>query len=159
MSFRSQWSAENDQVLGNRGMQDNHRAHRSTGIVEHPLVGLKSIDVLRAVLLLQRVDKVIYDDGGISGADFDGDSRELLEFDGVEDVAAGKLGIEKVQYRQEQGDEEKNGPHVCNDGTADSGGDFEKRPVKNLQDIKKKGPTFLHCLGDPYDGTMPRNSV
>jgi hypothetical protein len=95
--------------------------------------------VLRAVLLLQRVDKVIYDDSGISGADFDGDSRELLEFDGVEDVVASKFGIKKVEYRQEHSDKGKNGPHVCNDGMADSSGDFEKATCQEFAGHKKGG--------------------
>ena len=35
--FGSKWGSENDQVLGDRGVDDVHCAHRAPGVVENPL--------------------------------------------------------------------------------------------------------------------------
>lgn len=98
MSFRAQRGSEDDEVLGDGGVNDVHGTHGATGIVEHPLGGVrKRIVVIECDNALLRVLGVCLVNGGKNVGDhaFGGIGRssnrglgELMEGFRVEDVVS-----------------------------------------------------------------------
>lgn len=58
VTFRADRGAKDDEVFGDRSMEENHSTHSIAGIVEHPLVPLEFGHIFR-ILLLQPFSEVI----------------------------------------------------------------------------------------------------
>lgn len=93
--------------MARTGMDDVHRAHGATGIVEHPL--LLSAQVLGADLLLQLGNNEVDDGASVLAVGLDGALREIGQILGVEDVellqARVQVAVSSAEEGQEEGEE------------------------------------------------------
>jgi len=85
-------------------MDDVHRAHGTTGIVENPL--LLDVQVLRSNLLLQLRDNEVDDGAGVLAMGLDGALREIVQVLRVEDVELLQARVEVAVDGGEQGQED-----------------------------------------------------
>lgn len=84
-------------------MDDVHRAHGTTGIVENPL--LLDAQVLRSNLLLQLGDDEVDDGARVLTMALNGALRQIVQVLRVEDVELVQARVEVAVDRGEQGQE------------------------------------------------------
>ena len=115
------------------------------GLLEEPLFGLDAIDVLRTVLLSQRLHEVVHDDCGVSVASRNGLLGELLQPRRVKDVEPRQLRVEdEIDDGQDQGEDEERAHRGGSGGG--SGPRVEEEEVEEEENWKR-GKTL--CLQKP----------
>lgn len=96
---------EDDQVLGDGGVDDVHGTHGTTSVVEHPL--LIVVDVGRnAVALVQLVDNVLDNGLGVAAMGADGALGQIVKVLGIEDVEGLETLLKDVGDRRNQGEQD-----------------------------------------------------
>ena len=89
MSFRTQRRSKHNKVFGDTSVEDDHRAHGSSCVVEHPFGGVVvDADLGGGVGGGEVLDDVVYHEGGVVWGGGGGYSclGEFVDFFGVEDV-------------------------------------------------------------------------
>ena len=81
-------------------MDNVHGAHRTTGIVKHPL--LLGAQILRPNLLLQLGHDIIDDGASIITVSFDGALREIVQMLRVKDVELLQARVKEAVHGREQ---------------------------------------------------------
>lgn len=94
---------EDDQVLGDTGVNHVHGTHGAAGVVEYPL--LLGAQVVGADLLLQLGDNEVDDGAGVLAVGADGALGHIVQVLWVEDVELLKARIEVSVDGGEQGQE------------------------------------------------------
>jgi hypothetical protein len=98
---------EDDQVLGDTGVDDVHGTHGTAGVVEYPL--LLSAQVLGADLLLQLGNNEVDDGVGVLAVGADGALRHIVQVLWVKDVellqARVEVAVDGGEQSQEDGQE------------------------------------------------------
>ena len=94
---------EDDQVLGDTGVDHVHGAHGAAGVVEYPL--LLGAQVVGADFLLQLGDDEVDDGAGVLAVGGDGALRHIVQVLWVEDVELFQTRIEESVDGGEQGQE------------------------------------------------------
>lgn len=95
---------EDDEVLGDRGVDNVHAAHGAAGVVEHPV--LVEVQVGRRHLALELLDDVGHDGAGVGAVRRDGPAGHLVQVLHVEDEEALEVLLDVVDARGEHGGEE-----------------------------------------------------
>lgn len=81
---------EEDEVFGDRSVDDVHAAHCTTGVVKHPLgfdAEVVLVDVRRRLgIRLEIVENIVKDGGGIAGVLCDSGGSDLVDLVVIKDV-------------------------------------------------------------------------
>lgn len=105
---------EDDQILRDGRVQDDHRTHRTPGVVEHPVVGVELVDVLGPVAVDQLVGQALEEHlrHGVFACFLQSGLHDLLDLLVVKDVVGRKPrrtqlahGVEHQQCKQRSLDE------------------------------------------------------
>lgn len=102
--FRAQKPTEDNQVLGDTGVDNVHGAHGATGVVEHPL--LLGAQVVGADLLLQLGNNEVDDGTSVLAVGANGALRHIVQVFRVEDVELLEARIEVSVDSGEQSQED-----------------------------------------------------
>lgn len=115
---------EDDQVLGDTGVDDVHGTHGATGVVEYPL--LLGAQVLGLNLLLQLGNNEVDDGAGVLSVSLDRALRQIVQVLRVEDVELLEARIEESvdggEQGQEDGEEAQGSQGEAATATAGAGG-------------------------------------
>ena len=104
-SFGEGELTEDDQVLGDGGVDNVHGTHGTTSVVEHPL--LIVVDVgSNALALVQLVDNVLDNGLGIVAVGADGALLEIVKVLGVENVERLETLLKNVGDGSNQGEQD-----------------------------------------------------
>ena len=98
---------EDDQVLGDGGMDDIHGAHGTAGVVEHPL--LIVVDVGGGLgPVRQLVDNVLDDGAGVVAVGLDAALGQVVEVVRLEDVEGLEALLQEVPDWRDDGEDDGN---------------------------------------------------
>lgn len=101
---RAQKLTEDNQVLGDTGVDNVHSAHGATSVVEYPL--LLGAQVVGADLLLQLGNNEVDDGASVLAVSANGTLRHIVQVLGVEDVELLEARIEESVDGREQSQED-----------------------------------------------------
>lgn len=96
---------EDDQVLGDGGVDDVHGTHGTTSVVEHPLLIVVHVRS-NAVALVQLVDDVLDNSLSIVAVSADGALGQIVKVLGIEDVEGLETLLKDVGDGRNQGEQD-----------------------------------------------------